>query len=402
MNVVMLGEYYKPNLIGGAEIQAMRRAEGLVKMGLKVMVVSFDSNTGTIEETINGVKVVRHQLLTRKGRMLSLSLPVFRALKKYEAVADVYHLYNVYPLSGGGLYKLMGGKKPVIISLENYGGFCPISTAMYGQCDLFCRYSCLKRASNNTTERIFSFPYSCIFPTMRYLSKKVDKYIAVSDHVKQEYTRWGFDSNKIIVIPNSIDTRGFVNFHKEMHDGINILYLGRMEEAKGVPVLIDAFKIISKSYENAKLILVGDGPSLNSHRMLAHQYGLENKIIFAGHQNQEMTSYYYSLADIFVHPAIFNEPFNLTLLEAMGHQVPILVSDVGSLKKIVKDAGISFRKGDPKDLASKLILVIENKHKLIELSKRSKQVLSEYDDQLVFKAILEVYNEAKEGRRQYH
>jgi starch synthase len=396
MNVVMLGEYYKPNLIGGAEIQAMRRAEGLVKMGLKVMVVSFDSNTGTREETINGVKVVRHQLLTHKGRMLSLSLPVFRALKKYEVIADVYHLYNIYPLSGGGLYKLIRGKKPVIASLDNYGGFCPISTAMYGQCDLFCRYSCLKRTSNNITERIFSFPYSCIYPAFRYLSKKVDRYIAVSDHVKQEYTRWGFDSHKIIVIPNSIDTRSFASIHKKTHDGINILYLGRMEEAKGVSILIDAFKIISKSHKNTKLILVGDGPMLNSYSMLARQDGLEDKIIFAGHQNQEITGYYYSLADIFVHPAIFNEPFGITLLEAMAHQVPILVSDVGSLKNIVKDAGISFKKGDAKDLASKLILVIENKHKLIEMSKRSKQVLAEYDDQLAFKAILEVYNKAKE------
>ncbi|MBD0359454.1 MAG: glycosyltransferase family 4 protein [Nitrososphaeraceae archaeon] len=396
MNVVMLGEYYKPNLMGGAEIQAMRRAEGLAKMGLKVMVVSFDSNTGTREETINGVKVIRHQLLTHKGRMLSLSLPVFRALKKYEVVADVYHLYNIYPLSGGGLYKLMRGKKPVIASLDNYGGYCPISTAIYGQCDQFSRYCCLKRTSNNTTDRIFSLPYSCIYPAMRYLSKKVDRYIAVSDHVKQEYTHWGFDSYKIIVIPNSIDTRRFASIHKKTHDGINILYLGRMEEAKGVSILIDAFKIISKSYENAKLILVGDGPLLNRYRLLALQDGLENKIIFAGHQNQETTSYYYSLADIFVHPAIFNEPFGITLLEAMAHQIPILVSDVGSLKNIVKDAGISFRKGDAKDLASKLITVIENKHKMIEMSKRSKQVLTEYDDQLAFKAILEVYNEVKE------
>jgi glycosyltransferase involved in cell wall biosynthesis len=67
------------------------------------------------------------------------------------------------------------------------------------------------------------------------------------------------------VIPNSIDTRHFVNIHKVMRDGINILYLDRMEEAKGVSILIAAFKIISKSYENTKLILVGDGRLLNSY-----------------------------------------------------------------------------------------------------------------------------------------
>jgi hypothetical protein len=78
----MVGEHYYPNIIGGAEVQAIRRAEGLAKLGLKVMVISFDSNKSTVQETINGVKIFRYNLQTHKGKMLSLLLPVSRVLKK--------------------------------------------------------------------------------------------------------------------------------------------------------------------------------------------------------------------------------------------------------------------------------------------------------------------------------
>jgi hypothetical protein len=63
-DVIMLGEYYYPNLVGGAEIQAMRRAEGLAKMGLSVKVISFDGNGRKKEESINGIKVIRYDVIT--------------------------------------------------------------------------------------------------------------------------------------------------------------------------------------------------------------------------------------------------------------------------------------------------------------------------------------------------
>src|SRR5439155_7595927 len=117
MNIVMVGEYYNPNLIGGAEIQAMRRAEALVRMGEKVTVISFDGNLKKQKETINGVKVIRYHAPTHKAKMLSLALPIARALRKHEKDADLYHLYNTHPLPAAGLYKISGGRKPVFANL---------------------------------------------------------------------------------------------------------------------------------------------------------------------------------------------------------------------------------------------------------------------------------------------
>jgi glycosyltransferase involved in cell wall biosynthesis len=235
--------------------------------------------------------------------------------------------------------------------------------------------------------KLLGLPYSFIYPLITYLSKKLDRYIAVSDYVKQEYVKRGFNPYKINVIPNSIDTDGFKNTCKVVHDDINILYVGRMDEAKGVSILIDAFKEISKSYDDTRFILVGDGPLLNRYRMQTKENSMENKIMFTGHQRYETIDRYYSVTDIFVHPTVVHEPFGLTLLEAMGYEIPILVSDVGSLKNMVKDAGIPFNKGDVKDLASKLAFLVENKGEMTAISNKSKANLRYYDEQRAFKQV---------------
>src|SRR5215210_2232602 len=110
-DVIMLGEYYySPNRIGGSEVKAMRRAESLVKTGLSVTVITFDRSGGKKEEIINGVKVIRYDVITHLAKTLSLSLPVVQALRKNEKETQLYHIYNVHPLAGGGLYRMTRGR----------------------------------------------------------------------------------------------------------------------------------------------------------------------------------------------------------------------------------------------------------------------------------------------------
>src|SRR5207249_7906110 len=132
----------------------------------------------------------------------------------------------------------------------------------------------------------------------KFLAKKVDRYIAVSDYVKQEYIRQGFNENKISVVPNSLDLNHFASRTKISHEGFNILYVGRMSEEKGVNVLIRAFAIASKTtHKKIRLILVGDGPEISQYRDLVKEIGIEDKVTFTGHQGQNTIQYYYSIAD---------------------------------------------------------------------------------------------------------
>ncbi len=397
-DVIMLGEYYFPNMIGGAEVQAMRRAEGLLKTGLSVTVISFDRNGGKKEEIINGVKVIRYDAITHTAKMLSLSLPVLQALKKNEKETQLYHIYNVHPLAGGGLYRMTRGKNPVIASLENFGGYCPTSTAIYKKCDLLCRYSCLSDFSRSTSEKILSMPYAGIYPLLTTLTKKVDKYIAVTEHVRQEYIKHGYDDERIIVIPNSIDIDKIGDGVRRSHDYRNILYVGRMVSPKGVDILIRAFHKACSHYPDLRLILVGDGPELNHYRSLVNNLGIESKVIITGFVTEPMLWYYYSIADLFVYPSIAGfEAFGITLLEAMRYRIPCLVPDTGGGKEVIKDAGITFRDQDEEDLMKKMMLILNDNQKSIALSGRCKDTLNEYSDEKVVKSLIKVYDDLRKN-----
>lgn len=387
----MVSEFYAPNLIGGAEVQAMRRAEGLTRMGLKVKVICFDSDNGMREETINGVRITRYHLRTHKGKILSMLSPVTKALNKYEKETEIFHLYNIFPLAGGGLYKLMAGRKPVLANLDHFGGYCPISMGICDPCNLVNRYYCLKNEVKNLPEKLACLPYASIFPLLTLLSKHVDKYIAVSEYVKQEYIKYGYDRHKLIVLPNSIDITNWQGAFKRPHDEINLIYVGRMAWEKCIDVLIKAFQKVSHKHPSAKLILIGDGPLLGTYRSLVSQLNLDSKrVTFTGYLNPDDIKYYYSIADLFVYPSI-GEAFGISLLEAMAYDIPAIVSDHAALKDVVRDAGITFRAGEVEDLATKISTLIDDPYKLLTLKKRCKFVLSEYADDKVLKDLVKVY-----------
>ena len=96
-----------------------------------------------------------------------------------------------------------------------------------------------------------------------------------------------------------------------------VLYIGRMfDRQKNVSTLIRAFKGIKE--KNLKLLLVGDGPSLDSYKRLAEGDG---RIIFAGSVKDAETSSIYNISSLFVLPS-FWEGFSLTVLEAASHSLP--------------------------------------------------------------------------------
>ena len=397
-DVIMLGDYYFPNIIGGGEVQAMRRAEGLVNAGLSVTVISFDSTRGKKEEVINGVNVIRYNVITHKAQMLLLSLPVLQALRKNEKQTDLYHIYNVHPLAGGGLYRVMRGRNPVIATLDNFGGYCPTSTAIYKECDLMCRYSCLNDFSRSTREKVLFMPYAGIYPLLTSLTKKVDRYIAVTEYVKQEYIRHGYNQDRITVIPNSIDIGKIGTGVRRSHEYRNILYVGRMVSPKGVDVLIRAFHKASRHCHDLRLWLVGEGRDLNHYRSLIKNLGIESKVTVTGYVSVPMLWYYYSIADLFVYPSIAGfEAFGITLLEAMRYHIPCLVPDTGGGKEVIKDAGVTFRDQDEEDLMKKMMLILDDNQKSLALSARCKDVLSEYSDEKVLKRLVKVYDDLRKN-----
>jgi phosphatidylinositol alpha-mannosyltransferase len=174
-----------------------------------------------------------------------------------------------------------------------------------------------------------------------------------------------------IVIPNGVDVTKFspkVKPIEKFKDGkINILFLGRIEERKGLIYLLKAYKVLQKKFglnwvnKNLRLIVLGTGPLLEECREFVNKNKLQN-IVFETKAHADAPSYY-ATCDIYCSPAIYGESFGIVLIEAMATKKPV-VAFANSGYKIVlgnnKGKKLLAKPKDYKTLAQKLELLIKN------------------------------------------
>lgn len=138
-----------------------------------------------------------------------------------------------------------------------------------------------------------------------------------------------------------------------------VLFVGRLVERKGVPVLLDAWA--RAALPNARLLIVGDGPDRIALERRAAERGLSSTVEFRGRVSDVELGAAYSAADLFVLPAVLDshgdtEGLGVVLLEAMASQVPVLASEAGGISDVVIDgeSGVLVPPGDATALANAL------------------------------------------------
>ena len=403
MKIGLITASYPPTQIGGAEISAKLLADGLVKKGHEVLVLAFDSDQ-RIEQSINGVKVVRYRHikgLTDTAQTLTLVPQVFRAMRRWQREINLFHIYNLFPLPGAGIYKIFGGRKPTVATLNLYSGFCPLSTALcpIDRCNIIQRTRCLVQESG-LSSRILSVLYAAIYPILISLMKSADKYIALSQTVKDLHTVYGYREDRIDVIPNFVEEQIHISTSMltDQHDKFNILYVGRLKREKGVDILIQAFYEMAKRNSRVGLTIVGDGPEKKALKKLVTELNIDKKVLFAGEVSHQDIWQYYQTADVFVHPANWAEPFGRTILEAMQFRLPLIVSNAGAPPEIIGDAGLVFEKGNIDELVLKLQLVFKDEKLRHRLSSNCFGVLQTYKRDRIIDRIVAVYQEALESK----
>jgi len=172
-----------------------------------------------------------------------------------------------------------------------------------------------------------------------------------------------------IVIPNGIDLEEFnpkVPKLKKFSDSkINILFVGRIEERKGLIYLLKAFKILDATLPppyKLRLIVVGDGKLKKECQNYVKENNLKEVYFEGAKMGKELVSYYNS-CDIFCSPAIFGESFGLVLLEAMACKKPVIAFANEGYKQFLegkKGERFLAKPKDFKELAQKLEILIKN------------------------------------------
>ena len=212
------------------------------------------------------------------------------------------------------------------------------------------------------------------------ISKKIDGSICVSKHALEEIYPH-FPKGNYKIIPNGVDTSRFSpkgKKLKEFSDKKVILFLGRLDPRKGLPVMLRAFPLIKKEIPDAILLVAGKGvPPENVPE------DLKKSVIFKGMIPNEMVPVYYRSADLYCSPALYGETFGIVLLEAMACGTPVIASDIDGYREVVPRKEMLFEKGNPKQLADKAISILKRDSEAKRISKIGLETSKKYDWQSV-------------------
>ena len=196
----------------------------------------------------------------------------------------------------------------------------------------------------------------------RYTSRFALKNIAVSQSVKDNIKRFGIPEEKIEVIYSGIELNDPAPWREkgEAANGrVKILFVGRIDENKGVLDVIRAAKIVKQRGYTFKMEFVGDGALRKECEQLVEEYGLSREISFLGYLKSPRELFLAS--DIFV-SASYSEGFPLNIIEAMGCGLPVIATAVGGVTEIVDDRenGILIPTREVRELANALISLMED------------------------------------------
>ena len=138
-------------------------------------------------------------------------------------------------------------------------------------------------------------------------------------------------------------------------NGSNILFIGRLEAVKGVPVLLRAFAALSGSDASPTLRLVGDGPDRPALEAMAETLGLGGSVQFVGYRSADEVAADLAWADQLVLPS-FAEGVPVVLMEAMASGLPVVATRVGGVGELVETgrSGWLVAPGDEQDLADRM------------------------------------------------
>ena len=172
-----------------------------------------------------------------------------------------------------------------------------------------------------------------------FLLKKCDHIIAISKFVKKtflENTQIG--NEKITVVYNGVNTNSYsMAKNRDGNLPIKLIYVGRLIQEKGVQVLLQALSILEDK-ENYVLDIVGDGDYKGEIERLIKKLGLTSNVNLLG--NKRDIPIRLKNADCFIHPAIWEEGFGITIVEAMSSGLVCIAFRKGAIPEII-DTGIN-------------------------------------------------------------
>lgn len=268
-------------------------------------------------------------------------------LLKLDKDNTIIHLHTWTKSLSSSIFNILAKLNfSVVMTLHDYFINCPNGGYFNYQKSVICKFKPLsfKCIMSNCDSRSYSIK---LWRVLRQLiqNKNLQKienlhFINVSEFSKTKIENRGYCLNKSTIIDNP------VSFNKG--DKINVvandkfLFLGRVSEEKGIRMFC---KTVADN--GMKGIVIGDGPLLSELKN-KYKYSIE----FKGWLSKKEIIDCFKETRVLVFPSLWYETLGLTVLEAMSHGIPCIVSDNCAASEFVKNQinGLIFKSGCPSSL----------------------------------------------------
>ena len=249
------------------------------------------------------------------------------------------------------------------------------------------------RSGNDIDPRIFDIERRGMHGAM--------KVIAVSYLTKNLITHhYGISAAKVEVVYNAIEFaaggNGFDAEKFSIHtDEKIVLFLGRITQQKGPEYFLQAAKRVLEVMQNVKFVMAGSGDMIRRTIEMANAMGIGDKVLFTGFLRGSDVEKVFKMADLYVMPSV-SEPFGIAPLEAMSHDVPVIISKQSGVSEVLNHA-LKVDFWDVSEMANKIVAVLRHPPLASTLRQHGSFEVSRLSWTDAAKSCLNVYQQALNG-----
>lgn len=414
MKIFLTTRAFLPPFTGGVDVYAERLGRALARLGHEVHFVAVDAtlkeNTPKISmlsEDYQGFQVWRLKFSYDQRPKIFLDQAydpdmgqLFRDLLT-EQKPDLVLILNFYQISLAAIKAAKALNLPIVHIATDFvpvcrratlirwnGESCKVGESVKTCTECFVSRSAPGRLTAKVLNSAFSedtlkslaskrqtFPLNLVRPyweqidlmdqrleRLQPLREKIDLILTPTQFTSDMFLANGFRPAQIHLMPFAIDeTNPLEHVTKIPAPHVRFLFVGRLQPYKGVHLLIEAFQNLQNP-QNATLTIYGkqDGYEEYYNQFLAN-VAANPRIDFAGVIPPSELGRAFGEADYFILPSIWHENNPLILLDALQSNTPVIASDVGGVRDIVKDgsSGFLFPMGDVQALQAILQKTID-------------------------------------------
>ena len=403
MKIMQINDFYYP--LGGAEIYFLDICKSLEELGHEVIVVSSSHQPKTSYR--------KKEYFLPSSRGIKSSFKIFKIWNMFKKIIkennpDIIHIHNIYYFLSPFILRKLFFIKPSIRTVHDVRLFCPcLSGKIIKKKNVICHYpigiSCIKNGC---------YPFNCkginilnsfykLFVTFYELqvTKELDAIIVGSKYMQEESIRNKIPVEKISI--NPLYVREEIKGNKDKVQENLILYIGKLEEYKGIFALIHALKLLPLNLK-WKAKIIGEGSLFEDIKIEIKKSKMKTKIVLERESSLEKLKRNYQKAFIVVIPSLIPESFCLVGIEAMSFGIPVVAFDVGGIREWLKHGknGFLVKRGDIKGLVYYIRLLLENKTLAQKLGEEGQRIVKEkFSRKKHIEKLINIYENVLNARR---